>query len=78
MYGKLVKFFKIKLGNILNDIIVIMSGEIVYIDEDRRIVNVVKNGKIWEVIKLKRWRLFKFYSILLGDILVIMDYSDYN
>lgn len=78
VHGKLVKSFKTKSGNIPNDITVTMSGEIVYTDEDRRTVNVVKNGKIREVIKLKRWRPLKLYSTSLGDILVIMDHSDYN
>lgn len=72
-----MEFIKIRLENILCDIIVIMFGELVYIDEESRIVNVVKKGKIWEVIKLGEWRLFRICCILFNDFLVIMG-SDYN
>lgn len=77
MQGKLVKSIKTSSGNIPRDITVTMFGELVYTDEESRTVNVVKNGKIWEVIKLREWRPLKVCCTSSNDLLVIMD-SDHN
>lgn len=44
--GELVKLVYIKLKNVLYDIVVIKSGDFVYIDNIDKIVNLVKNIKI--------------------------------
>lgn len=44
--GELVKLVYIKLKNVLYDIVVIKSGDFVYIDNIDKIVNFVKNIKI--------------------------------
>lgn len=44
--GELVKLVYIKLRNVLYDIVVIKSGDFVYIDNIDKIVNLVKNIKI--------------------------------
>lgn len=77
MQGELVKSIKTKSGNIPRDITVTMFGELVYTDEESRTVNVVKDGKIREVIKLGEWRPFRICCTSSNDLLVIMG-SDYN
>lgn len=77
MQGKLVESIKTKSGNIPRDITVTVHGELVYTDEESRTVNIVKNGKIREVIKLEEWRPQKVCCTSSNDLLVIM-VSDYN
>lgn len=77
MHGELVESIKTRSENIPRDITVTMFGELVYIDEESRTVNVVKKGKIREVIKLREWRPFRICCTSSNDLLVIMG-SDYN
>lgn len=77
MQGKLVKSIKTRSGNIPRDITVTVFGELVYIDEESRTVNVVKDGKIKEVIKLRRWRPLRVCSTSSNELWIIMD-SDHN
>lgn len=77
MQGKLVKSIKTRSGNIPRDITVTKFEELVYTDEESRTVNVVKNGKINVVIKLRGWRPLKVCCTSSNDLLVIMD-SDHN
>lgn len=46
LYGQCLELIKIKLGNMLEDIIVIKSGNLVYIDVIDKILNVMKNKMI--------------------------------
>lgn len=77
MQGKLVKSIKTRSGNIPRDITVTVFGELVYIDEESRTVNVVKDGKIKEVIKLRGWRPLRVCCTSSNELWVIMD-SDHN
>lgn len=77
MQGELVESIKTRSENIPCDITVTMFGELVYTDEESRTVNVVKKGKIREVIKLGEWRPFRICCTSSNDLLVIMG-SDYN
>lgn len=77
--GKFLKFIKIRLGNMLQDIIVIMNGDLVYVDYNDSIVNIIKNDQIYEVIRFWGWRFFSVCSVFVGDdILVIMISDDYK
>ncbi|XP_062580145.1 uncharacterized protein LOC134242126 [Saccostrea cucullata] len=74
--GSLLKSITTKSGKWPEDITVMQSGDLVYTDYYDRTVNIVKNEKIDEVIKLQHWRPFGICSTSSGDLLVIM-YSDY-
>ncbi|XP_062619503.1 uncharacterized protein LOC134281057 [Saccostrea cucullata] len=51
----LLKSITTKSGNIPNGIVVTKSGNLVYTDTRDRTVNIVKNEKIEEVIRLQNW-----------------------
>lgn len=61
------------------DIIVIRKGYFVFIDVDKRTVNIVKKkNKIEKLVKFKKW-LFRYVCfIFVDDFLVVMDYVEYN
>ncbi|XP_061165957.1 tripartite motif-containing protein 2-like [Saccostrea echinata] len=71
--GSLLKSITTMSGNISWNIAVTKSGDLVYTDYDDRTVNIVKNEKIEEVIRLKNWRPKGVCSTSSGDLLVIMD-----
>ncbi|XP_062584004.1 tripartite motif-containing protein 2-like [Saccostrea cucullata] len=75
--GSLLKSITTKLGNKQLNIAVTKSGDLVYTDFDDRTVNIVKNEKIEEVIRLQNWRPKGVCSTSSGDLLVSMD-SDYK
>lgn len=49
---ELVQLVKIEFGNKLLDIVVIRRGNLVYIDENDRIVNIIKKLVIQMIIRL--------------------------
>ncbi|XP_062582743.1 E3 ubiquitin-protein ligase TRIM71-like [Saccostrea cucullata] len=71
--GSQLKSIKTKSGEWPSDIAVTKSGDLVYTDKDDRTVNIVKNGKTEEVIRLQNWIPWGVCSTSSGDLLVIME-----
>ncbi|XP_061168948.1 uncharacterized protein LOC133178218 [Saccostrea echinata] len=74
--GSLLKSIKAKSENFPCDIAVIKSGDLVYTDSNDRTVNIVKNKKVEEVIRLQNWTPKGICSTSSGDLLVTMDRDD--
>ncbi|XP_052692048.1 uncharacterized protein LOC128170134 [Crassostrea angulata] len=72
LQGELVKSIQTKSGNTPWDIDVRRSEDLVYTDYSNRTVNIVKNTKIKELIKLQGWIPFKICSTSSGDLLIVI------
>ncbi|XP_062587959.1 uncharacterized protein LOC134249640 [Saccostrea cucullata] len=86
-YDNIMKLYSINQGSLLksittksryqpSDIAVTKSGDLVYTDYNDRTVNIVKNEKIEEVIRLQNWKPYGVCSTSSGDLLVIMISDD--
>lgn len=76
-WGELVKLVLIKFGNWLWDVVVIKSGDLLYIDYKEKIVNIVKNLQIQIVVRLLWvWELVVFCVFFIGDLLVFFNCDD--
>ncbi|XP_061168896.1 uncharacterized protein LOC133178164 [Saccostrea echinata] len=82
-----MNFFSISQGSLLKsittrswnrpwDIAVIKSGDLVYTDYDDKTVNIVKNEKIEEIIRLQNWKPSCICNSSSGDLLVTMEKDD--
>ncbi|XP_062600933.1 uncharacterized protein LOC134262553, partial [Saccostrea cucullata] len=71
--GSLLKSITTKSGNRPWDIAVTISGDLVYTDYSNRTVNIVKNEKIEEVIRLQNCRPSGVCCTSSGDLLIIMN-----
>lgn len=60
----------------LCDIVVIMSGDLVYSDLNVRIVNIVKDGQIQEFIVIEGWKFYYICCMFFDDFFVIMIRND--
>ncbi|XP_062601310.1 uncharacterized protein LOC134263028 [Saccostrea cucullata] len=79
LYNLKGNFLKsIKSTNKTSDIAVTRSGYLVYTDPDTRTVNIVKNDKIQEVIRLQEWIPRSVCSTSSGDLLVTMASDNYK
>ncbi|XP_062620703.1 uncharacterized protein LOC134282315 [Saccostrea cucullata] len=74
--GSLLKSIRTKSGILAGDIAVTKSGNLVYTDNKDGTVNIVKNEKIEEVIRLQNWRPRTVCSTSSGDLLLIMSTDD--
>ncbi|XP_061167675.1 E3 ubiquitin-protein ligase TRIM71-like [Saccostrea echinata] len=74
--GSLLKSITTMSGNRPYDIAVTKSGDLVYTDYIDRTVNIVKNEKVEEVIRLQNWIPTGVCSTSSGDLLVILDSID--
>ncbi|XP_061168349.1 uncharacterized protein LOC133177304 [Saccostrea echinata] len=76
--GSLLKSIPTRSWKKPTDIAVTKSGDLVYTDFWERTVNIVKNEKIEEVIRLQNWIPDGVCSTSSGDLLVTMDSDDYT
>ncbi|XP_061168947.1 uncharacterized protein LOC133178217 [Saccostrea echinata] len=74
--GSLLKTITTKSGNMPYAMVVRKNTDLVYTDYDDRTVNIVKNEKIEEVIRLQNWRPHRVCSTYSSDLLVTMDSDD--
>ncbi|XP_061166044.1 tripartite motif-containing protein 2-like [Saccostrea echinata] len=74
--GSLLKSIRTKSGIIPSNIAVTKSGDLVYTDYRDRTVDIVKNEKIEEVIRLQNWKPKSVCITSSGDLLVIMNSND--
>ncbi|XP_062572383.1 E3 ubiquitin-protein ligase TRIM45-like [Saccostrea cucullata] len=75
--GSLLKAIRTKSGNLLTDIKVTKSGDLVYTEYNGGTINTVKNKKI-EAIRLQNWKPRGVCSTSSGDLLVTMYNDDYK
>lgn len=73
IYGKVVKTCQTKSGNKPWDIAVTNTGDLLYSDDRKKTVNVVKNTQIQEMIRFKSWRPLSPCSTCWSDLLIIID-----
>ncbi|XP_062575716.1 tripartite motif-containing protein 3-like [Saccostrea cucullata] len=74
--GSLLKSITTKSGYTPSNIAVTKSWGLVYTDDYYKTVNIVKNEKIEELIRLKTWNPHSVCSTSSGDLLVIMISDD--
>ncbi|XP_048750724.2 uncharacterized protein LOC125662516 [Ostrea edulis] len=72
LQGEPLASIQTKSGNIPRDIALTRDGDLIYIDNYNRTVNVVKNNQIRTVITLQEWIPVNVFSTLSADLLVTM------
>ena len=76
MKGELLKSVQSKSGNMVSDIAVTWSGDLVYTDCHDRSINLVSGTQIQTLITLRGWSPQGVCSTSSGDLLVIMTCDD--
>lgn len=71
--GNLVQVFQTKSKNVPEDITVIRNGQLVYTDDIKKNLNVVKNKRIKNWISFTEWMPCSVCSTSSGDLLVILN-----
>ncbi|XP_056008586.1 uncharacterized protein LOC125664165 [Ostrea edulis] len=76
LQSKLLTSIQTKSGNKPTDIAVTRDGDLVYTDEYKHTINLIKNKKIQTVITLQGWRSRNVCCTAANDLLVTMDSDD--
>lgn len=74
--GKLLETFHTNLGNQQSNISITRRGEIAFTDNSDCTVNIVKNKRIQEIVKLQGWMPQNICCSYFGDFLVVMQSDD--
>lgn len=71
--GELVREIHTKSGNKPYDIAVTKNGDLVYTDNEKETVNILKNNKTQTQIRLRGWKPLGVCCSISGDILIVMN-----
>ncbi|XP_061169417.1 uncharacterized protein LOC133178720 [Saccostrea echinata] len=73
LQGSLLKLFQTGQGSDPEDITITRNGDLVFTDPNQTTVNIVKNDRLWEMIRVDQWKIWGICKTYLGELLVTMD-----